>query len=195
MTVALQVPELMTLAEFLEWDAPPGVPWQLVDGEPRAMAPGSTTHGTIQSELSGLLRDHLRRTAPHCRTLTTAGIVPKVGSENNFRIPDLLVTCAADQRGQIMVPDPILLIEILSPSNRAETWTNVWAYTTLPSVREILVVHSDVIRAQLLRRGDDGSWPDTPLLVESGNLVLGSVELSVPVRDLYTGTWLAAKAS
>jgi hypothetical protein len=29
--------------------------------------------------------------------------------------------------------DPVLLIEILSPSNQAETWANVWAYATIPS--------------------------------------------------------------
>lgn len=190
MTVALQIPELMTLAEFLEWDAPPGVPWQLVDGEPRAMAPGSTTHGTILGNLSAVLHGHLRGSGTQCRLIIEPGIVPKVRSDSNFRIPDLGVTCAPDRRGQIMVPDPILLIEILSPSNRAETWTNVWAYTTIPSVREILVVHSDVIRAQLLRRGPDGGWPDTPLLIEDGDLTLASVELSVPVRDLYAGTWL-----
>jgi len=192
MTVALQVPELMTLAEFLEWDSPPGVPWQLVDGEPRAMAPGSTTHGTIQGNLSAVLHGHLRGSGGRCRMIIEPGIVPKVRSDTNFRIPDLGVTCAPDQRGQVMVPDPILLVEVLSPSNRAETWTNVWAYTTIPSVREILVVHSDVIRAQLLRRGEDGGWPDTPLLIEDGDLVLESIGLSVPMAELYAGTWLVA---
>ena len=36
--------------------------------------------------------------------------------------------------------DPVLLIEILSPSYQAETWANVWAYATIPSVQEILVL-------------------------------------------------------
>ena len=30
--------------------------------------------------------------------------------------------------------DPVLLVEILSPSNQAESRANVWAYTTIPSV-------------------------------------------------------------
>lgn len=191
MDAALTIPELMTLAEFLQWDAPPGPPWQLIDGEPRAMAPAAETHAGMQAEIGGLIRDHLRRARSPCRVLTNAGIIPKVGSENNFRIPDLLVTCAPDQRGRIAVPDPILLIEILSPSNRAETWANVWAYTTLPSVQEILVVHTDAIRVQLLRRGGDGNWPDTADRIESGELTLASVGMSAPVTDLYAGTWLA----
>ena len=43
-------------------------------------------------------------------------IVPGVRASRNRRVPDLGVTCAP--------PEPILLIEILSPSNEAETRTN-----------------------------------------------------------------------
>jgi hypothetical protein len=38
-----------------------------------------------------------------------------------------------------------------------------WSYVTIPSVLEILVLHTADIRADLLRREQDGSWPDTPL--------------------------------
>jgi Uma2 family endonuclease len=59
---------------------------------------------------------------------------------------------------------PVLIIEILSPSNWPETWTNVWAYTTIPSVREILIVHSTKIGVELLRRDAAGHWPEHPNL-------------------------------
>jgi hypothetical protein len=52
MEAAVQIPPVMTLQEFLAWDAPWRPAWQLVDGEPRSMAPGSRTHGTIQAELA-----------------------------------------------------------------------------------------------------------------------------------------------
>ena len=38
--------------------------------------------------------------------------------------------------------DPILLIELLSPGNAKDTRDNVWAYTTISSVREIVIVHT-----------------------------------------------------
>jgi hypothetical protein len=41
MAAALKRPAYMTLAEFLVWDAPSGLPWQLIDGVPQAMAPTS----------------------------------------------------------------------------------------------------------------------------------------------------------
>ena len=58
--------------------------------------------------------------------------------------------------------DPVLLIEILSPGNQAETWVNVWAYTTIPSVREIVVFRTTAVGALMLRRNADGNWPDRP---------------------------------
>jgi Uma2 family endonuclease len=39
-------PAHMTLDEFLAWE-PGGGKWQLIDGEPVAMAPGSDAHGAI----------------------------------------------------------------------------------------------------------------------------------------------------
>ncbi len=74
-----------------------------------------------------------------------------------------------------MLTDPVLIVEFLSPSNQTETWSNVWAYTTVPSVREILVVWTVTVGAEPLRRGADGSWPREPARVEAGMLHLESI--------------------
>ena len=182
----------MTVDEFLSWDPKDrsGRLWQLIDGEPVAMAPGSDMHGSIQSEISGLLRDHLLRKGSPCRVVTTPGIVPRIGANRNYRSPDLGVTCAPPSR-ELMIPDPVLLIEILSPSNEAETRANIWAYTTIPSVREILAVRSTRMEAELLRRRDDGSWPEEPELIGPGaNLSLVSVDFVTPLAAFYRTTEL-----
>ena len=157
--VALRKPPFvrMSLDEFLSWDPgdPSGVPWQLIDGEPVAMAPGSAAHGEIQGEVQRLLANHLLDRFP-CRSVVEPGIVPRARADMNYRVPDLAVTCEPPTRDQ-MVHQPVLLIEILSPSNEVETNANVWAYTTIPSVREILTIHSTRIAASLLRRGADGA--------------------------------------
>jgi Uma2 family endonuclease len=86
----------------------------------------------------------------------------------------------------LMVPDPILLIEILSPSNETETWRNVWAYTTIPTVAEILAVRSTRIEAELLRRLPDGNWPKKPEIFHAGDQVtLVSIEFSIVLDALY----------
>jgi Uma2 family endonuclease len=117
----------MTTAEFLAWDAPGPQIWQLVDGEPQAMAPASRTHGAIQNELGRLIGNHLADRGSACTVVTTPGIVPHVRSDMNFRIPDLAVTCSGCNAEETALSDPVLLIEILSPSDVAETRTNIWA--------------------------------------------------------------------
>ena len=89
--------------------------------------------------------------------------------------------------------EPILLVEILSPSNEPETRANVWTYTTIPSVREILLVRSTHIAAELIRREPDGGWPaNSRAIGEDAPLVLDSLEFSCPLAALYEGTRFVA---
>ncbi len=187
-----RAPARMTTDEFLTWDPgdPSGRLWQLINGEPVAMAPGSENHGALQGEIGGLIRDHLRAHRPSCRLIVTPGVVPRIHANRNYRIPDLGVTCSPPS-GELMLPDPVLLIEILSPSNEAETWTNIWAYTTIPSVTEILAVRSTRIEAELLRRLPDGNWPAEPLTLRAGDAVeLSSIGLTVDLAAFYQTTTL-----
>jgi Uma2 family endonuclease len=187
-------PARMTLDEFLAWE--PGDrtrrTWQLIDGEPAAVAPGSETHAALQSEIARLLGNHFVEQGSDCRVLTEPGIVPRVRANRNYRVPDLGVTCAPPSHN-LMIAEPVLLIEILSPSNEADTWANVWTYTTIPSVREILIVHSTRREAELLRRRLDGAWPEEPEAIgPADGLELASVGFTVPLAALYRTTVLAA---
>ncbi len=180
-------PSRMTVNEFLDWpEDPTGALWQLVDGEPVMMAPASDVHGTIQSNLGIILGIHLRQARPGCRVVTNPGIRPRVRRDHNVRIPDLAVTCVPARRGTHLTPEPVLAVEILSISNQAETWSNVWTYCTISSLREILVVRSTEIGAELLCRESDGNWPGrfTPL---SGMIELESIGASFALADLYQG--------
>jgi Uma2 family endonuclease len=190
MSTALNLPDHLTVDTFLSWDAPMGSLWQLVDGTPQAMAPASPTHAAIQGEVTALIRNHLTAKGSPCFVVTAPGVVPRVQSDINMRIPDLAVTCSPAQPEDKAVRDPVLLIEILPPSNRAEKWTNVWSYTTIPSVQEILVLHSASIGADLLRRGADGSWPERPQAIEQGDLMLDSIAYVGPIAAFYRNTWL-----
>jgi Uma2 family endonuclease len=189
---SLTPPGTMTVREFLDWCPEDGPRWQLVDGAPRAMAPAKRTHGAIQGELGRLLGNHLAERGGDCSVVVTPGIVPRVLSANNLRIPDLAVACGGYEEEESVLTDPVLVVEILSPSNHAETWTNVWAYTSIPSVVEILVLRTTEIAAQLLRRQPDGSWPAAPEALDADSVLrlesLGGLE--APLRALYRTTRL-----
>ena len=192
--VALPKPPLMsgmTVAEFLAWPADPnGQVWQLIDGEPVAMAPASETHGSIQNEIGRLLGNHLLRRKLPCRVITTPGVSPRIHAESNVRVPDLAVACQPGSRRERLLPEPVLIVEILSPSNEQETWEAIWAYTTIPSVQDILIVRSLEIGAELLTRLPDGNWPAAPKLV-TDRLRLGSIDGWFEVPDFYATTDMA----
>ena len=187
-----RAPTRMTVDEFLAWDPhdPTGRTWQLIDGEPVAMAPGSDAHGSLQAEICAILRNHLLAEGSPCRVVTEPGIVPRVRANRNYRVPDLGVTCARPTLGHMM-PEPVLLIEILSPSNEDETWANIWTYTTIPSVTEILAVHSTRIEVEYLNRAGDGTWPKEPEIIRrEAKLTLRSIEFSIPLAEFYRTTAL-----
>lgn len=194
MSAALKHPPArMKIEEFLAWDSGDysGRRWQLVDGEPVAMAPARQNHGAIQSELARLLGNHLIKCVSPCRVITEPGIIPRVRASENWRIPDIGVTCAPPG-DEIKVRGAVLLVEIFSPNNYAETRANVWAYTTVPSVQEILVINSVRIEAELLHKGSDGIWPAQPEMIPAdGTVDLASIGFTVPLAALYRTTSLA----
>jgi Uma2 family endonuclease len=187
-------PSHMTVAEFLDWEGDgTDRKFELVDGQPQAMAPASGTHGTMQITIGSILRAHLRANRPGCRVAAEPGIVPRVLASANVRVPDLAITCVPNEATERALPDPVVIIEILSPSNEAETRRNVWAYSSIPSVRETLLVRSTEIAAELLRRQGDGNWPEQPELIEgAGEVMLDSRGFRVPLSAFYEDTPFAA---
>ena len=88
MSEAFKIPPVLDVAEFLDWDAPePGL-WQLVDGEPRAMAPANLTHNGVLGELNALIRNHLLARGGPGTIIPTPGVIPRVRADRNFRIPN-----------------------------------------------------------------------------------------------------------
>lgn len=192
-TAQRKPPEQMTAKQFQAWAGDGiGGRYQLIDGEVRAMSPASTTHGTIQGELYRLIGNHLKASRSKCRALVEPAVEVRIRSDVNLRVPDIGVTCIPDKPKQVAMPDPLLLIEILSATNVSDTWKNVWAYTTIPGLKEILIVHSTRIAAEHLLRQPDGSWPETTTkLGARGALDLSSIGFKARLKAVYDGTHLA----
>lgn len=89
-----------------------------------------------------------------------------------------------------------MTVEVLSPSNRDDTWSNVPLYATLPSVQEILLVEAERVCAELLRRGPDGVWPaDTEKIDPTTGSFLATIDLGLPFTQVYSDTTLADDAA
>ena len=186
-----QVPAFMSVDDFMDWEPGDGRMWELVDGLPVAMAPTNRTHGALQNRLGALLDAHFERLGSPSSTLANPGVIPRALAGHNVRIPDLGVTCTPYIEEERTLLEPVVLIEVLSASNQSHTWSNVWTYTTIPSVREIVVLRTASIGAEVLRRQPDGAWPERPETVTEGDLVLESVNFRAPLASVYRTTRLA----
>lgn len=186
------IPAEMSLAEFLTWDAPGPLRWQLVEGAPEAMAPAAFAHAAIQTQLAKLLQNHLDATRPGCLALSNPGVLLSEDDQRNFRIPDIGVTCTPHKPSALYIQNPILLIEILSPGNSKETGLNVQAFTHIACLEEILIFDSTKIEAENWRRFQDGTWHREKFRDATGEVPFLSIEFSVRLQDVYAGTGLEA---
>jgi Uma2 family endonuclease len=114
---AANQPDLMTVAEYLDWVTPDGSErWELVEGRPWAMAPSSPLHGMVAAQVAYLFGSHLQD-HPRCRGVVEPGVQPRVRGRLNVRIPDYGVTCTPIEPDARLLHEPVVLVEILSPSN------------------------------------------------------------------------------
>lgn len=183
----------MTVDEFLAWSGDgTRTRYELVDGELRAQDAQSDAHGRMHANIGYALTGHLRSHRPSCSVAIGAGVRPRMLSDWNFRIPDLAVTCSPNLPGARDVPDPVLLIEIISAGNSAETWDNVRNYISLPSVQEIVLFEAFAIKAYVMTRDAAGAWPKNPTEVVRGGMVqFVSIGLDMTINDAYRGTHMA----
>jgi Uma2 family endonuclease len=186
--------EPMTADEFFAMpDDASGTKYQLINGYLVAMAPVAPIHSLLHAELTFLIGSHLK-TSKSLRWLgTKTGIQPVIRHKTNVRSPDLGVSCTPLTLDDKTMRDPILLVEILSPSNEKETEANVWMYATMACVKEVLLVHTKAARIELFKRRPNGQLTEA-LIADVGQSVrLESIDMDLAVDDLYGATPLAGR--
>jgi Uma2 family endonuclease len=176
----------MTLAEFLRWDDGTDARYELVDGRVVAMAPPNDAHGTITANLVVALANAFR---PPCRVATEAGIL-RPDRDDSYYVADLAVTCGPAANTRQYLPEPVLIVEVLSPSTEDhDRGRKVADYREIPSLREILLVASQQRRVELWRREGD-HWRVEDLIGEA-TLRLESCNASIPLAAIYAHVDLA----
>jgi Uma2 family endonuclease len=176
----------MTLAEFLVWDDGTDMRYELVDGRIVSMAPPNDAHGTITVNLAVALANALK---PPCRVRTEAGIL-RPNRDDTYYIADLGVTCGPPADARQDLPEPILIVEVLSPSTEDhDRGRKVTDYREIPSLQEILVVSSQQRRVELWRREGD-HWRVEDLIGEA-SVRLESCNASIPLAAIYANVALA----
>jgi Uma2 family endonuclease len=175
----------MTVDEFLDWDDGTDTRYELWGGSIVAMAPPMPRHGLLAMALGGEIRTVLR-TRPPCRVFSEAGIALP-DRNDTFYVADLAVSCEPLREEDRMLRNPVLIVEVLSPSTgTADRQLKLADYRRIPSVEEILLIDSQSAFADVHRRDGD-RWFTELLRGLDATLVLNSVPLTIAMSVLYDG--------
>lgn len=180
--------KLLTVEEFLDSCPTDQRHYQLLDGVVVAMAPPGNAHQIILMNLGYELGGAVRANRPGCTLHGEAGIAPLGLQGRDHFEADIAFTChPGDPAFRGIVPEPELIIEILSPSTeRDDLFVKLPAYQNIPSVKEILYLESQKIAATVYRRQADG-WDKVEVAGAVARLELYTIGLDVPLNDIYRG--------
>jgi Uma2 family endonuclease len=173
---------LLTVDEFLARADELEGKWELRDGVAVCMAPERISHILTKSAAVNALAAAIRRAGSPCQALPD-GLGVRISARSMF-IPDALVYCGPrlppDTRE---ISDPVIVVEVLSPSTAPYDQVDKLAYFSLPSVMHYLILNPDTRRGVLHKLGQSGGI-ETSILRE-GTLRLDPPGLEVEVADLF----------
>ena len=175
----------MTLDEFLRWDDGTETHYELIGGFPVAMAPPAEAHRILAMRLGSRIDAALSKRRP-CNAQIEAGVIRADRADTYFEA-DIAATCEGNESGRQAIKDPILIVEILSPSTeRHDRRVKLPAYRQIATVQEIVLIASDGLYVELHRRAG-GQWITEILRVREAAIALTSVGIEVSMSDLYEG--------
>jgi Uma2 family endonuclease len=176
--------KLMSLDEFLAWEREQPERYEFDGLVVHMMTGGSLDHSTIASNLWTALREKLRGSG--CRPFRGDA---KVIANHNVRYPDLSVTCSAIIGSDDVVPEHVIVVEILSPSTeREDRGHKRFDYFATLSIRQYAIIEQDERRIELYTRAD-AAWIDE-IIIDSGVLKLSAIGVEISLDAIYDDTEL-----
>jgi len=174
----------MTREEFLAWVAQqPSGRFERIDGIVVAMAPERISH----VRRKGSARDALRRAIRQAglASCEAIGHGATVQVEDSDFEPDALLRCGPPLPGMATtVPDPLVLVEVLSPdSGTRDRVSKLRAYFKLPSVQHYLIVWPDEQR--IVHHARAANEEVTTRVFTSGEIGLNPPGITLTVEEFY----------
>ena len=180
--MAERAAERMGIEEFMLWAEQREDRYELVDGVPQMMAGAKRRHDRIVMNLVWMLRTQLTGRTCEPFGADTAVVTPN----GNVRLPDAGVDCGEADNDERTARDPVLVVEVLSPSTRdVDQRSKLEEYKALPTMQYILLVDPERASATLWSRGAGGVWSDETISGMGATVSLPALDLALPFADLY----------
>jgi len=188
MSGALRVPT-MTRDQFFDWAEAREGRYEFDGFQPVAMTGGNLNHNDIALNLYNALRTRLRGTGCRPRGLD-AGVAT---TGDIVRYPDGVVTCSPANGLGRLVPNPIVVFEVISPtSDHMDRIVKLREYAAVDSIRRYVIVELASAGLTVNERQAAGQrWTVTPATADD-LLLLPEIGIEIPVTELYEGVDLPA---
>lgn len=175
----------MTPEEYLAFEERSPVRHEYVGGVVHAMSGGSVRHARI----IGNVLSRLREASAGGRCEAFAQVLKVSVDEETFYYPDVLVTCGALDEEAVVVTDPCLLVEVLSPSTRVvDRREKVSNYRRIAALRAYLIVETRYRKVERYWRGAGGGWQYDVATPDAGGQVAVPCPKGVLTLDqIYEG--------
>jgi Uma2 family endonuclease len=179
---ALPLPR-MTVDEYLAWAASTPGRYELYDGSVYAMSPEGAEHAEVKFAVQAALASSIKARGLPCRMMPD-GMTVRVDAKTAFE-PDALVYCGERvARGAFEIPNPVIIVEVLSPSTRRIDVTKKLAgYFQLPSVAHYLIVDPTKPLIVHYTRGENDKIDAR--FVKDGVIALEPPGLELALADVY----------
>ncbi len=182
MTLALR--KIMTRQEFFGWAEAQDIRYEFDGFQPVAMTGGTLGHSGIISNINFELRSRLR--SKTCKPLGPDAGVATVG--DTVRYPDAVVTCTKFDPRDRLVPNPVVVFEVISPtSGRIDRIVKLHEYGAVPTIRRYVIVESDTMAVTVLSRDGAAEPFRAAGLTEDDTLPLPEIGIEIPVAAIYEG--------
>jgi Uma2 family endonuclease len=182
MTIAL--PTHMTVDEFLAWAVGQEGRYELFDGRVVMQQSQTWGHARISQRIYDVLAASIRRAGVPYYAAPMGMTVP-ITNAYAFE-PDALVAPLPEPRpADLTIPNPVVVIEVLSPSTTKRDWTDkLDGYFKVPSVRHYLIVDAAARAIAWHRRAADGGHT-APTPVREGSLRLDPPAIEFALADFF----------
>jgi len=181
----------LSVEEYLALDRVAEVPSEYHDGELFPLGAVSWEHSIISLNVGSMLRERL--VGSQCRASAPP---PRIRvSPTKFLIPDIIVVCgkpALTDEHQDTVTNPKVIVEILPPSTADYDYGEKFIlYRRLESFEEYLLVSQDQPRVEVARKTPDKRWLISTYEGKDAVVNVESLDVSLPLRDIYGGVELS----
>jgi Uma2 family endonuclease len=176
-------PQRLSRAEYRAWAAAqPHGRFERHSGVVVAMAPERAVHALLKANAWLLLRQSVQAHRLPCQVFPD-GMTVEIDEDDDFE-PDAIVRCGDRLADDLTtVPDPLIVVEVLSPSTSAtDRTTKLEKYFRLPTVQHYLIIWADRRRVVHHRRA--GGSVETAAHTE-GAITLDPPGMLFDVAALY----------